>query len=142
MEIVPLTHEDLSRLLVGVPSLQGAQLHRSYFSEGSVSMCLLVDDEPVFAGGIVNLQWRRGEVWILPTGYFKSHVKTCFRRMLECLPEMVKNGGFQRVQATCVQGAPAKWLQVFGFRYEGTMQKFGPNGEPCSMYARIFEFRP
>lgn len=139
MEIVPLNPEYLYKLLDGLPSLQSAQLHRSYFSPGSVSCCLLVDGEPVFAGGIVNLQWSRGEVWILPTQFFRGHVKTCFRKMLEVLPGMVADGRFVRVQATCVKGASAAWMRVFGFSFEGTLLKFGPSGETCDMYARIFE---
>lgn len=112
---------------------------RAYFSEGSVAWCLLDNGKPVFAGGIVNLKWGRGEVWILPTPFFRKHIKTCFRKMLECLPEMVKCGRFVRVQATCVEGVSAAWLRIFGFTREGTMRKFGPNGETCDMYSRIFE---
>jgi hypothetical protein len=139
MELVDLNIEHLETLLSGAPELLHHQLQRAYFSPGSVACCLLVEGEPVFAGGIVNLQWGRGEVWILPTPFFKSHVKTCFRKMRERLPKMVEDGRFVRIQATCVKGTSAAWLRVFEFVFEGTLKKFGPNGETCDMYARIFE---
>jgi hypothetical protein len=138
-EVVAMNPEHLDRLLAASPSILAAELHRSYFSVGSVSLCLVADGQPVFAGGIVNLAWRRGEVWILPTAFFRQHVKTCFRAMRQCLPAMVSGGGFRRLQATCVKGSPAEWLRVFGFAFEGEMRAFGPNGEDCRMFSRIFE---
>jgi hypothetical protein len=128
-----LTHAHLSSFFLP----EGTDC-RAYFSEGSVAWVLLDNGKPVFAGGIVNLRWNRGEVWILPTPFFRKHVKTCFRKMLECLPEMARIGHFQRVQATCVQGMSAKWLRVFGFTFEADLRKFGPNGEDCQMWSRIF----
>jgi hypothetical protein len=140
MEIVALTPDYLDALLGDASaSLQSAQLARAYFSPGSVSCCILVDGEPVFAGGIVSLQWNRGEVWILPTRFFRSHVKSCFQAMRKNLPGMVAEGGFRRIQATCVKGSPSAWLRLFGFTFEGEMRAFGPNGEDCSMFSRIFE---
>jgi hypothetical protein len=138
MEIAALTPEYLDRLLEGAPPPL-AQVGRAYFSPGSVSLCMLREGEPVFAGGIVNMMWGRGEIWVLPTRFYRCHIHSCFRRMLQVLPGLVKSGGFRRVQATCIHGSPGKWLRVFGFDYEGTLKKFGPNGETCDIYARIFE---
>ena len=139
LDIVPLDHEYLHTLLQGAAPSLGAELHRSYFSPGSVALCMLNDGAPVFAGGIVNLGWHRGEVWILPTPFFKRHIKTCFKHMRDSLLSLGRTGGFVRLQATCVYGQPGKWLRVFGFEYEGTMKKFGPGGETCDLYARILE---
>lgn len=136
----PLTHERLDMMLFGTPfACAASELHKSYFSYGSPSCCLLDEGSPVFAGGIVNLQWRRGEAWILPTDYFRSHIKTCLREMREVLPKMAIGHGFVRVQATCVKDFSGSLFRHLGFNYEGTMVKFGPNGETCGMYARIFE---
>lgn len=140
-EIVPLNSELLDILLEDAPpSLQQAELHRAYFSPGSTAYCLLADGVPVFAGGIVNLQWHRGEAWILPTRFFREHLKTCIKALRAHLPIVAR--GFVRIQATCVEGTSSSIIRLLGFTYEGTMQKFGPNGEPCRMYSRVFEVHP
>jgi hypothetical protein len=139
-EVVALNPEHLDKLLAGVsPALAALLDRRSYFTSGSSSLCLIVDGEPVFAGGIVNLQWHRGEAWLLPTRFFREHLLTCLRAMRAKLPLLVSVGEFQRVQATCARGVSERLFRHLGFDYEGTMRKFGPSGETCSMYARIFE---
>lgn len=133
-EIVRLTNEHLDKL----PLPEGLD-RRAYFSKGSAAFCVLVDGEPVFAGGVVNLQWKRGEAWILPTPYFRSHFKSCYFILKSFLPFVADEFGFQRVQATCLTGASASLFQHLGFGFEGTMAKFGPAGETCDMWSRIFE---
>ena len=162
IEIVPLNPEYLDKLLSAAPpELRSAQLEKSYFSPGSISYCLVqigiekrIDERtglsyphyvgtPMFAGGIVNLQWKRGEAWILPCQFLHRHLKTCYKAMKADLPRMAIEGGFRRVQATCIDGSISAFLfRHLGFTYEGTLQKFGPNGETCRMYSRIFEVQP
>lgn len=138
-EIVPLNSDHLDKLLGNSPSPQLAQLSRAYFSPGSVARCLLEDGEPVFAGGIVNMEWHRGVAWILPTPFFRRHVKVCLKGLREHLPRLAREFQFVRVQAECLKGVSAKLFLHLGFDYEGTMRKFGPNGETCDIYARVFE---
>ena len=131
-EVVPLTNAHLDRL-----RLPEGLDRRAYFTEGSRALCLLADGDTVFAGGIVNLQWSRGEVWCLPTPFFQRNIRTCFRHMRDRFPALVR--GFVRVQSACIQGKPTGVIRFLGFSYEGTLAKFGPNGEACDMYARICE---
>ena len=131
--IVPLNDEHLDRL-----GVTDTFLRQAYFSAGSVSYCLLADGQPVLAGGVVNMQWKRGEAWMLPTGFFRKHLKTCLRYLKETLPEMAFNGGFKRIQATCSTDISPSLFHHLGFQYEGVMKSFGPNGETCYMYARVF----
>lgn len=140
IESVPLNSEYLDRLLKdAAPALLTAQLHRAYFSAGSEACCILSDGVPVFAGGIVNLQWNRGEAWFLPTPFLREHLKTCLRYMRFWLPDLAKRNKFVRVQATCVKGIKSSIIKRLGFSFEGTLMKFGPAGETCDMYSRIFE---
>ena len=132
--LVPLSHEHLDRL--GDIS---HELRQSYFSDGSISYCLLADGQPVFAGGIVNLQWHRGEAWILPTPWFHTHIKTCYKYMVRALPTLAALGHFRRVQATCSISVSPLLFRHLGFYSEGILNAFGPNGETCHMYARLFE---
>ncbi len=113
-------------------------VERSYFSQGSIAYCLLADGEPVFAGGIVTMHWNRGEAWMLPTPFFKSHTKTCFRYMRNLLRVAVVEGNFRRVQVTCSIMVSTLLFEHLGFGYEGTLKGWGPSGETCYVYARLF----
>lgn len=128
-ELVKLTDAHLDKL----PLPEGLD-RRSYFTPGSAAYCLLEDGEPVFAGGVVSLQWKRGEAWFLPTPYLRTHLLTCYRVMREMLPHIAKEYGFRRVQATCVAGASMSLFRHLGFFHEGCLARFGPNGERCDMY--------
>lgn len=133
-EIVPLT----AGLLDKLPLPAGLD-RRSYFTTGSAAFCVMVEGEPVLAGGVVNLMWNRGEAWILPTPWFRSHLKSCVWLFREFIPFMAAEYGFRRVQATCPKGTSTKLFRLLGFKYEGTLVSFGPNGETCDICSRIFE---
>lgn len=134
IEVVPLTLVHLDSL----PLPKGLD-RRSYFTAGSAAFCVMSDGIPVMAGGIVNLQWKRGEAWILPTPFFRTHLKTSFRLMKNYIPLLAEGFGFRRVQATCLKDLSSNLFCHLGFRYEGTLRAFGPDGETCDMWARTFE---
>ena len=138
MQISVLEPEHLAKLMEGAPDHMHEMLGRAYFSPGSAAYCLIVNGDPVFAGGIVNQQWHRGEAWILPTPFFRGHVKTCFRIVKEMLPKIAAEKEFVRVQAVAVDGVPVSLFEHLGFLYEGVLRHFGPQGETCRIYARIF----
>ena len=132
-KIVRLNHEHLDRLGVNNP-----ELRQAWFSDGSLSYCLMCDSLPVFAGGVVNMQWRRGEAWLLPTPWFRSHIKTCLRKMRDVLPVLAIEGNFKRIQVTCAITVSPLLFRHLGFCSEGVLKAFGPNGETCHLYARLF----
>lgn len=138
-KVVPLTLAHLKHL----PVPAGADT-RAYFIPGSAAFCVLSEGKPVFAGGVVNLQWGRGEAWIIPTPFLRSHLKSAFSVMAEFVPYIAETFKFRRVQANCTAGlaSSATLFRHLGFTYEGTLQKFGPNGEPCESYSRTFEVTP
>jgi hypothetical protein len=135
-KIERLNLEHLAVLLYGHP--MRSDLEKSYLSDGSVGYCLVVDGLPVFAGGVVNLQWQRGEAWILPTPFFRKNIRVCYKYLRDLLPVIRVEGGFKRIQATCAVTVSALLFEHLGFGYEGTMHHFGPNGETCHMYAKVF----
>lgn len=140
-EVVKLEVTHLKKLLV-LPStgpVTPETLEKSYFSSGSVAYCLLDDGEPVFAGGVVNLQWNRGEAWIIPNAYFRRHQKTCLRIFKKLIPEIAVKHKFRRVQAVCAVGQPETLFRHLSFECEGELKCFGPFGERCRLYARIFQ---
>jgi len=138
-QVVRLNSDHLDKLLPQVQlNVEREDIEKAYFSEGSIAYCLLADGEPVFAGGVVNGQWNRGEIWMLPTPFFRSHVRDCYRRIKDIIPLLAIEGGFKRVQATCSVMISTRLFEHLGFEYEGTMKCWGKNGETCHMYARFF----
>jgi hypothetical protein len=135
-ELVTLEIGHLKKLMVLPPD--SPITPESYFSEGSAAYCLLADGNPVFAGGIVNLQWNRGEAWITPNDFFHRNVKTCFRILKKMLPEIAASKKFRRIQAVCSANVPETLFLHLGFEYEATLKAFGPFGERCKMFSRIF----
>jgi hypothetical protein len=140
LEVVPLEHEHLKSLMLRstYPSPLSDDMTRAYFSPGSVAYCLLENGDPVLAGGIVNLGWNRGEAWLIPTTFLHENLKFCLALIRDMLPKIADDYGFVRVQATCINDPSGKFARGRGFEYEGTLKKFGPNGETCDIYARIF----
>lgn len=134
VEIVPLTTDHLDHL----PLPAGIE-REAYFTDGSIARCVLADGVPVFAGGIVNLKWNRGEAWILPTPFMRQHFKTCYRLMREAIPHMALRGHFARVQAVCSCGSSTVLFRHLGFNPEGRLARYGPKNEDCFMWSRCFE---
>ena len=137
-KIVPMSHSDFDKLAIPILGIMARKVEQAYFSLGSVAYCMLVDGEPVLAGGIVNMDWGRGEAWMIPTKFFHSHVRTCYRYIREVLVQAACDGKFRRVQTTCPVMVSTVLFKHLGFSYEGTLAHFGPNGEDCHLYARLF----
>lgn len=117
LETVVLTPEHLMKLLPFADTMAREELSVAYHSSGSMAYCLLDGGEPVFAGGIVNLKWHRGEAWILPTPFFRQHYKTCFGLLKKKLPEIAVEKGFVRVQAVAADGVSIALFEHLGFEY-------------------------
>ena len=136
-KIATLDRAHLATLLDNYGAM-ATSLEQAYLSPGSVGYCLLENNVPVFAGGIVNMQWRRGEAWMIPTKFYRTHKAICLRYLCRILPVAVVAGGFRRVQATCEIIVSTTLFNWLGFKYEGTLAAFGPNGETCHMYSKVF----
>ena len=145
MELVPLTIDHIRYIVEknradkfnAIPdSFSAETLAKSYFSKGSVSFWL-VNDEPIMAYGIVNLDWHRGEAWIMHTNLFRKYFKTSLKTLKEELPKVAVNNGFRRVQATSFI-ANENLFEFLDFEHEATLRLFGPEGQTGEIYVRFF----
>lgn len=135
-KVVHLSPEHLSKFGVATDSEQAM----AYFSDGSLAYCLLGNGEPVIAGGVVSMHWKRGEAWLLTTNLFYKHVRVCYKFIRDIIPYMSVEGNFKRIQATCDinKCASYRMFEHLKFQHEGTLESFGSEGETCFVYARIF----
>jgi hypothetical protein len=110
---------------------------RAYFSPGSTAYCLVIQKVPIVAGGIINFGWNRGEAWLLTSSLFYQYRKTSFKAIKQMFPGLAAIGKFRRVQAVCWNGSEILF-QHLGFKKEATLEAYGPNGQTCDIYARLF----
>ena len=148
MEMIPLTgahvreifERNLSEESKPFPAgIAPADMIKAYLSPGSVAYCVIDKGLVIGAGGIINLQWRRGEAWILHTNLFYKYLKTCMKILKKGIPELAKQYGFRRVQATSFINNE-KLFESLGFELESpSMKYYGPSGETARLYVRFFE---
>ncbi len=81
------------------PSVNINELLGAYLSKGSIGYTLLADDVPVGCAGIINLNWQRGEAWLLISSLFFQYKKTCLKIIKRMLILMVKTMKLKRVQS-------------------------------------------
>lgn len=106
--------------------------------EDNPAYTIVINDEIVFCGGVVDIGWRRGEAWTLMSDLFYKYPKTCFKICKEKLNELQISMGLRRLQAlvdTNLEGG-SHFAQHLGFEYEGLLKAYGPNGESMLIFGR------
>lgn len=89
--------------------------------------------------GLTVLHDGVAQNWAIISAEVKKHPVAFPRLALRALETMVQDLGLRRVQMTVRNDFPrgvafAQWL---GFKYEGTLRKYGPDGSDYFMYARV-----
>lgn len=109
------------------------------WESGGPAYTLMIDGYPEASGGITMLTERIGECWFLiPVG--SQHDLVISRHLYRMLEIIIRNNDFNRLQSFIVEGFAegVKLVERLGFALEGTLKKYGPNGENMHLYARIF----
>ena len=82
-----------------------------------------------------------GEAWICATERIYEHNIDCARMIKSGLKDVIESYDLHRVQGMMRADWPElkKWAAFLGMKHEGTMRKFGANGEDYDRYAWIKE---
>ncbi len=114
---------------------------KAYLSAGSTAYTLLENGQVVCCGGIVNLHWNRGEVWIIPGSLFLRHIKKCFKDIERYMGRIVNEKGYKRLHALIdpLSDINCHFIHHLGFVLEGELKKFGPKNNDLLMFARTYE---
>lgn len=97
------------------------------------------DDQVLFCTGIMDMWPGTGEVWFIGSQEIhrrpRAVVEFCRREMRFC----AKERGLWRIQGVCRADWPQalRFAEFFGFRNEGLMRRYGPEG---SDYYRVAWF--
>jgi RimJ/RimL family protein N-acetyltransferase len=93
--------------------------------------------------GIVPL-WRGvGAAWLLGGDELRRHPLALHRAVARGLPRAMRGLGLRRLQISVHENfaASLRWVERLGFRHEGAMPAYGPNGDTYIRYARIIDDR-
>jgi hypothetical protein len=88
----------------------------------------------LICGGIIPMAPKRGVCWALMSDRAARHMTWLHyatKRFIDMTP-------WQRLEATVEDGfaAGCRWLDLLGFRFEGSMPRYGDDGETHLRYGR------
>lgn len=131
--------EQQAQLSVTLPLLEAGLLE----IDPDWSRCAIVPHEeaPVAAWGAF-LQWPgRAVSWALFTPRARPYAERVTNATLFHVEQMQQRDHLRRMEATVDAGDPKaiRWAQRIGFRIEGLLRAYGPNGEDYFMMARVWE---
>ena len=99
----------------------------------------LVDDQIVFVAGVAEIMAGMGEAWCISTSLVEKYPGSfhkAVRRYLDIIEEVYL---LYRIQAVVHRDhiQSHKWMASLGFRPEGWMNHYSPDGVDYMRYARI-----
>ena len=94
--------------------------------------------EIVFCGGVQEIMPNVGEAWLMYSVKGRNYINS-FKTAKDLLHQAKRR--FKRIQATAdpVNKAYSRFLEHLGFTYEGTLRKYGVNGQDMRMYSIVQE---
>lgn len=98
---------------------------------------------PIACAGLV-LHWRGlASAWALFADEARRHSLPLHRAVLRGLDTLTRQHGLRRVEATTREDyvTGQAWLERLGFRLEGRMPHYGPDGETHLRYVKFFGVR-
>ena len=95
------------------------------------AVVIVVDGEPIGAGGVQTLYPGVGEAWsMLSAEVVSAHPMAISRFAIRWLDMLQETKGFVRVQSLCEDSEKnLNWLKVLGFIPEGLMKNAGIGGK-------------
>jgi hypothetical protein len=92
-------------------------------------------------GGIM-LFWRGvGEAWLVGSKQISSIKMDFHKTIIRVIDTVSKGLNIVRLQGVIPvrHSRFIRWMEISGFEYESTMEKYGANGEDCVMMKRIMK---
>lgn len=98
--------------------------------KSNFSVTILQNDDPVMCSGIIDLWKGCGEGWFIAAKELLDYPVTLSRATKEVLHEEIVKTNYRRVQVNVRADwkVAIRFSQFLGFKEEGLMEKFGPEG--------------
>jgi hypothetical protein len=118
--------------------------HRKYayfLKEVGMSFTGLVNNKPIAAGGVFYLWDGVAEGWVLATKEIYKYPIFCAKHIKQRTEIILKANKIKRIQTSVKADCDvalrfAKWL---GFKQEGLMESYGPDGSDFVRFARVMK---
>ncbi len=140
MLIVPYQPAHLEALMIQPsqaairPQLASAE-YRAALGVPGMSFTALDGDRVLVCAGLMPSWEGRAEAWALMSTDLRVH----FLAIHYATKRFLNACGIRRVEATVDAefGCAKAWIEALGFRYEGPLEAFTPDGRDCMRYARV-----
>ena len=95
----------------------------------------------VVSGGIIPIWERMGEAWLIPSDQIPKYKLKIIKTLRDHISSITEEDGLRRLQATVRTDyeVAVRFIEFMGFKREGLMKNYGPDGVDHFMYARIPE---
>lgn len=116
-----------------------AEYSAAYFQKHGVGFTVLADDGIVGAAGVVMVLQGNWECWCYTTELFPKYSFAVHRSVKRFLDAFAKRSDWRRFQCVVDSTYPVavRWVEALGLEREGTLRKYGPQGQDYYQYARI-----
>lgn len=140
MNLVPYEPSHVERLV-----LQPGQAHmRPYLEAKDYTKWIAVPgksftgfdgDRVLFCAGVIPIWEGRGEAWSL----LGSDLKRDFLKIHNAVLRFFEVCDLRRIEANVDPNSDCakRWVELLGFKFEGVMASYWPNGESTMRYARV-----
>lgn len=94
-----------------------------------------INGTAIICGGVADMGSGRGLAWAFVSPLALRHPLIVTRTALRLFSTL----DYRRIEATCSCGFERgrEWLKLLGFKYEGTMTAWGPDGSNHELWARV-----
>lgn len=143
--VLPLTIEHIKTLTdpATEPGLKDLIASSRQYWQGVVdsghAFAGLVDGELIGCAGYSQPWQGVAEVWVWDTPKVHDHPMLVHKLIHRTLKRIEKEHDLWRVSCEVRVGneRAVRWVELMGFKYEGTMKKRGPDGSDFYLYAKV-----
>lgn len=121
--------QEMARPLLADPE------YRKALAVPGMAFSALDGDRVLCCAGLIQYWEGRAEAWAL----MGQDLKRDFLRIHYATRRFLDVCGFRRIEATVDPdfGCARAWIEALGFKYEGLMPGYTPDGRDCFRYARV-----
>ena len=116
------------------PGLKKAAIH---LPQAGPCFSGVIDGEIVGSAGLIKLWPGVAEAWMVTGTLTNNHALSFHKCVKHGLNRLIETLGLHRVQISVYQyyDMSIKWVERLGFKSEGLMDKYGPDGSNFYRYA-------
>ena len=130
---------ELSDSMVGMGMLHTQGFYGQKLEESGPCFSAFDQDELIGVGGVALYWCGVGEAWLILSSMVQEFPFSLHRIVSRTLDKIITDEHLHRVQTVVpyLHMRAMAWIVRLGFKYEGLMPKYGPDGSWFSRYARV-----